>query len=210
MDTFNIWTRRQFIAVSGAAALSPAAFAEELTKTPKQVEGPYYPDKMPLDTDNDLLIINDSMSQAVGQVTHLGGRILDQRGDPIRNAVVEIWQVDNEGVYLHTKDNRGRMDKNFQGFGRFMTGTKGEYYFRTIKPVQYGNRRPAHIHYAVYRNNKRVLTTQCYVSGDERLKTDRLIKSSGPLEGNPLVVDFLPVKGSKLGELQANFDIVLG
>src|SRR5215470_2211819 len=82
-----------------------ATFAEELVRTPQQTEGPFYPDKLPLDTDNDLLIINDSITPAVGEITHLSGRILDRRGDPIRNAVVEIWQVDNNASYLHTKSD---------------------------------------------------------------------------------------------------------
>jgi protocatechuate 3,4-dioxygenase beta subunit len=111
-------------------------------------------------------------------------------------------------VYIHTGDKRGSFDKNFQGFGRFLTGSKGEYYFRTIKPVPYGNR-PAHIHYAVYKNNQRVLTTQCYVKGDKRLEKDKPLKRSGALEGNPLVVDFTPIKNSKLGDLSAHFDIVI-
>src|SRR5882672_4491048 len=68
----------------------PGAFAEELTRTPQQTEGPFYPVKLPLDTDNDLLIINDSITPAVGDVTHLSGRILDAKGDPIRNVLVEI------------------------------------------------------------------------------------------------------------------------
>ena len=71
---------------------------------------------MPLDTDNDLLIINDSITPSVGEITHLGGRILDLSGNPIRNALVEIWQVDSEGSYLHTKGaTNDRRDKNFQG-----------------------------------------------------------------------------------------------
>ncbi len=47
----------------------PGAFAEVLTETPRMTEGPFYPDKLPLDTDNDLLIINDSLSPAVGEIT---------------------------------------------------------------------------------------------------------------------------------------------
>src|ERR687888_1861235 len=87
----------------GAALFTvPGAFAEELVRTPAQTEGPFYPDKLPLDTDNDLLIINDSITPAVGEVTHLSGRILDAKGDPVRNAVVEIWQVDHNGAYIHT------------------------------------------------------------------------------------------------------------
>src|SRR4051812_42249463 len=90
-------TRRHFLnglALGAAAFAVPGAFAEELTRTPKQMEGPFYPDKMPLDTDNDLLIVNDTITQAVGEITHLTGRILNARGEPIRNATVEIWQVD--------------------------------------------------------------------------------------------------------------------
>ena len=71
------------------------------------MEGPFYPDKLPLDTDNDLLIINDGITPAVGEITHLTGRILDAKGNPVRNALVEIWQCDSNGAYLHTgSDNR--------------------------------------------------------------------------------------------------------
>jgi protocatechuate 3,4-dioxygenase, beta subunit len=59
------------------------------------MEGPFYPDRLPLDTDNDLIIINNSLTPAVGEITHLSGRVLGANGSPVRNAVVEIWQVDN-------------------------------------------------------------------------------------------------------------------
>lgn len=75
----------------------PGVFAEELTRTPQQTEGPFYPDRLPLDTDNDLLVINDTLTPAVGEITHLSGRILDESGNPIRNAVIEIWQCDSGG-----------------------------------------------------------------------------------------------------------------
>src|SRR5215212_320928 len=90
--------RREFlrqIALGTAFLSTPGAFAAELVRTPKQTEGPFYPDKLPLDTDNDLLIINDRITPAVGEITHLTGRVLDLKGNPIRNALVEIWQVDN-------------------------------------------------------------------------------------------------------------------
>ena len=58
----------------------------------------------------------------------LSGRILDASGQPVRNALVEIWQVDNNGVYIHSGSNdRKKHDTNFQGFGRFLTGSSGEY-----------------------------------------------------------------------------------
>ena len=107
-------SRRLFLSTLalGATALTTrGAFAEELVKTPRQTEGPFYPNKLPLDTDNDLIIINDTVTPAVGEVTHLGGRILDARGNPVRNALVEIWQVDHNGAYLHTgTTNRDKRD----------------------------------------------------------------------------------------------------
>ena len=127
-------TRRSFLTAlaaaggSGAFFHTPGLYAEavekSLVRTPRQTEGPFFPDKLPLDTDNDLVIINDSLTPASGEITHLSGRILDGRGDPIRNAVIEIWQVDNNGVYLHSRSaRRGKHDENFQGFGRFLTGS---------------------------------------------------------------------------------------
>src|SRR5947199_7474673 len=159
--------RRRFLrslSVGSVLFAVPGAFAEALIRTPRQTEGPFYPDHLPLDTDNDLIIVNDGVTPAVGEITHLSGRILDSRGQPIRNALVEIWQVDNNGVYLHSKDTHASRDKNFQGFGRFLTGSTGEYYFRTIKPVLYPGRTP-HIHFKIKRSGKELLTTQCYIKG---------------------------------------------
>src|SRR5437764_1438739 len=88
-------SRRRFLqsAAFGAAAFTtPGLFAEELIATPRLTEGPFYPDKLPLDTDNDLLVINDSITPAVGQITHLAGQILGPAGQPLRNAIIEIWQ----------------------------------------------------------------------------------------------------------------------
>src|SRR6187551_625792 len=124
--------RRLFLVSSAIAATSPfwtvrGAFAEELTRTPDQTEGPFYPDKLPLDTDNDLLIINDGITPAVGEIAHLTGTVLDAKGNPVRNALVEIWQCDAKGVYLHSADSskkKDQQDKHFQGFGRFATSSK--------------------------------------------------------------------------------------
>src|SRR5437868_8912381 len=100
--------RRAFLgatlALGASAFTTRGLFAEELVRTPRQTEGPFYPDKLPLDTDNDLLIVNDAITPAVGEVTHLSGRLLDAKGDPLRNTLVEIWQVDNEGAYIHSRD----------------------------------------------------------------------------------------------------------
>ncbi len=205
--------RRRFLkrlSLSAALFTVPGAFAEELMRTPRQTEGPFYPDKLPLDTDNDLIIVNDGLTPAVGEITHLSGRIVDSKGDPIRDALVEIWQVDGQGVYLNTHDIHAARDRNFQGFGRFLTGSSGEYYFRTIKPVPYPGRTP-HIHYKVKRNGTELLTTQCYIKGHPGNEKDGVWRSLPDAKARASVsVDFSPVKGSHIGELAARFDIVLG
>ena len=198
----------------GGITLSQSAFAEELVRTPRQTEGPFYPDHMPLDTDNDLIVVNDSITPAVGTITHLTGRVLDAHGDPIRNAVVEIWQVDNSGSYLHSRganpDTGGTRDKNFQGFGRFLTGSTGEYYFRTIKPVPYPGRTP-HIHFAIKMKGREKFTTQCYIKGEPRNAKDGvLLDIQDSKERASVIVPFSPVKESRIGEVAARFDVVLG
>jgi protocatechuate 3,4-dioxygenase beta subunit len=207
-------SRRMFVgggALSLAALYTPGVLAQELTKTPAQTEGPFYPDKMPLDTDNDLLIINDTITPAVGDITHLTGKILDPTGEPVRNALVEIWQCDNNGAYLHTgTTNAEKKDKHFQGFGRFLTGSTGEYYFRTIKPVPYPGRSP-HIHVAIKIKGKKEFITQCYIKGHEGNERDGIWRGIRDVKARDSVtIDFAPVKSSKVGELAANFNVVLG
>jgi protocatechuate 3,4-dioxygenase beta subunit len=198
----------------GMLSAGRGAFAEELIRTPAQTEGPFYPDHLPLDTDNDLLIVNDKITPAVGTVTHLSGRVLDSRGEPIRNVVVEIWQVDNNGSYFHSRganhQNGDRRDANFQGFGRFMTGSSGEYYFRTIKPVPYPGRTP-HIHFAVKIKGRERFTTQCYVRGEPRNATDGVLGGIRDAKQRAtVIVPFTPITASRIGEVSAKFDIVLG
>ena len=207
-------TRRSFLQNSLQLApffSTPGLFAERLSLTPHQTEGPFYPDHLPLDTDNDLLILNDSLTPAVGTVTYLSGAVLDRNGSPIQNALVEIWQVDSRGVYLHSRgSSRKKRDSNFQGYGRFLTDSKGKYSFRTLKPSPYSGRTP-HIHIAVSSKGKRLLTTQCYIKGEPRNKTDFILnKIKDPKIKESLLVPFTPVKGSKTGEVSAKFDIVLG
>lgn len=197
----------------GAAwAAMPGLFAEGLTLTPSQTEGPFYPDQLPLDTDNDLVRINDATTSAVGEVTYVSGRVLGPDGQPLRNAVVEIWQCDASGVYLHSQSGGAveKRDRHFQGFGRFLTGSRGEYLFRTIKPVPYPGRTP-HIHFAVKLKGRDKWTTQLYIKGHPQNETDGIWKNlpAGAVRDS-VTVDFAPLPGATAGELAASFDLVLG
>jgi protocatechuate 3,4-dioxygenase, beta subunit len=210
--------RRQFLrglTATGVVAFAAAgAFAQRLVETARLGEGPFYPDRLPLDTDNDLLILNDAITPAVGEITHLTGHVLTRSGQPVRNAFIEIWQVDHNGSYVHTGGRQPTgYDGNFQGYGRFLTDAKGQYYFRTIKPIDYtlqGIFRTAHIHVAVSQNGRRIFTTQLLVNGHPANARDGLSRRLDPAALKTLLVDFTPMPGSKLGELTANFEIVLG
>jgi protocatechuate 3,4-dioxygenase beta subunit len=211
---FAFANRRQFLtrtALAAAFFTVPGAFAEALVQTPRQTEGPFYPDKLPLDTDNDLIVVNDATTPAVGDITWLSGRILTASGEPMRNATVEIWQVDHHGVYLHSaSDGKAKRDGNFQGFGRFVTGSSGEYVFRTIKPVPYPGRTP-HIHFAIKTKGRDKFTTQCYIEGEPQNDRDDVLRGIRDEKARKsVIVPFAPLAGSKLGELTAKFDVVLG
>jgi len=209
----GVFTRRDLlrggVAMGASAFFVRGAYAEELSRTPSLTEGPFYPPKLPLDTDNDLLIINDKITPAVGDVTHLSGRVLSTSGEPMRNIAVEIWQCDGNRVYIAQEDADGR-DSNFQGFGRFMTSSTGEYYFRTIKPVPYPGRTP-HIHVKLKQGGRELLTTQFFINGHPQNRTDGIFQDvGGSFERELVLVDFKPMKDSKIGELVARMDIVLG
>lgn len=201
---------RQSVLASTLFLSTPGAFAEALTKTPPQTEGPFYPDKLPLDTDNDLILINDGITPAIGEITHFSGSVKTVAGSPVRNALVEIWQADHDGNYIHSRSRGdGNRDANFQGYGRFLTGLSGEYYFRSIKPTPYTRRTP-HIHVAVSVKGVRVLTTQAYIRGHELNAQDGILNRTPGELRELLLCDFIPLPGSETGELAARFDLIIG
>ncbi|WP_146403371.1 protocatechuate 3,4-dioxygenase [Planctomycetes bacterium CA13] len=193
---------------------TPGLFAEELLATPRLTEGPFFPDRLPLDQDNDLIIVNDNTTPAVGEITHLTGRILTKSGSEVQNATVEIWQCDANAVYLHSRDSdrkKQQQDQNFQGYGKFETASDGGYRFRTIKPVPYPGRPAPHIHIKVSQNGHEVLTTQLMIRGHEGNARDGVFRRAGDVaERERILGDFKPLPDSKIGELACHFDIVLG
>lgn len=207
--------RRRFLQQSVCAATLPvlpslAGAAEAaLTPTPRQTAGPFYPRSLPLDQDNDLVAVRGSTVTALGVITNVFGRVLDECGRPVSDARVEIWQCNAHGRYNHPDDNRNvPLDPGFQGFGRYVTVADGRYRFRTIRPVPYGWRTP-HIHFRLSGPGFSGLTTQMYVAGEPRNSGDGVLsRIRDPAARASVLVEFVP---DTLGdaELQAVFDIVL-
>lgn len=212
MTTLN----RRYLIVGGAAAAA-AAFLPERSRsavrrllTPSATEGPFYPDRLPLHTDNDLVTIAPGGQQAKGEIFHLLGRVTGVDGSPKPGFRIEIWQCDANGMYQHSGDSgRGTFDPNFQGFGFAISDSAGAYRFRTITPVSYPGRTP-HIHFKVKAPNRREFTSQLYLEGDPRNKADFLFNRIGSAAAQKAV----SVRQNPAPELDANavkgtFDVVL-
>ena len=198
----------QGLTVAASFAFSGPAVAARLITTPHQTTGPFSPEILPLDSDNDLVQVQGRTERAQGEVAHIFGRILDQEGRPLRRARVEIWQCDTLGHYHHPRDGGGA-DPNFQGFGHTFAGEDGAYRFRTIKPVPYPGRAP-HIHFAVSGKGFDRMTTQMYVAGHPFNQRDWILNSvRDTLARKKLIVSLGPAPQIEPGALVGTFDIVL-
>jgi hypothetical protein len=128
----------------------------------------------------------------------------------VRGALVEIWQADNNGAYIHTASPITNRDKMFQGYGKFVTASDGRYVFRTVKPGLYPGR-TRHIHMQVTYPGGIKFTTQVFVQGDPLNANDGVLSGvTNAAQRNMIVVPFAPVANSTIGELSAVFDVVLG
>ncbi len=203
-------SRRSLIVVGGAALCTAASPTIAALRTPRQSLGPFYPDRLPLDTDNDLVRIAGRGARALGDICHIAGQVMLIDGTPVAGATVEIWQCDANGRYLHSGDGRAvSRDGNFQGYGRFVTGPDGAYRFRTIRPVPYPGRAP-HIHFKVGSRSVATLITQMYVAGAPENARDRLLNSVRDRAARArLIVDLQPAPEIEAGARAGRFDIVL-
>jgi protocatechuate 3,4-dioxygenase, beta subunit len=210
----TLTSRRRLLHGAGALAATAAlpAGAAGLLATPPQSTGPFYPLALPLDADNDLVIIEGRPERASGTILHLWGRVLDPDGRPVRGARVEIWQCDAFGVYHHSRDRRGPADANFQGFGVTTVDDQGAYRFRTIEPVPYPGRTP-HIHFKIAGPGFEPLTTQMYLADQPLNARDGLYRRLGE-QAQLVTVRLDPAPDLeptvKSGAKRGLFDIVLG
>ncbi|WP_201833666.1 protocatechuate 3,4-dioxygenase [Microvirga zambiensis] len=208
LDRRSLLIRTAILSVS---AITPRAlFAAALVPTPGQTEGPFYPVEFPPDMDSDLVRVTGQAAQALGQVIHVSGRVLDTRGQPKPGSVVEIWQCDANGIYRHPRaGGQGRIDHAFQGYGRTQVDEQGLYRFRTIRPVPYPGRTP-HIHFAVHVPGQGRLVTQMYIEGEPLNARDGVLnRIRDPLARNSVIVPLASGQLSEPGALQGHFDIVV-
>ncbi|QCI65075.1 protocatechuate 3,4-dioxygenase subunit beta [Phreatobacter stygius] len=140
--------------------------------TLSELTGPVYGHDKVTETDSDLTRQHDGEPQ--GERIIVTGRVLDEDGRPVPNALVELWQANAAGRYVHSRDQHpAPLDPNFTGAGRYVTGEDGRYRFTTVKPGAYPWRnhhnawRPAHIHFSVFGPSfLSRLVTQMYFPGD--------------------------------------------
>ena len=167
--------RRKLFTLCGSLII-PGISCGSLIRTPWQGEGPFYPDKIPAETDNDLVKRGYDSVEAGGKILILNGMLVNMKSQPVQGVSIEIWQTDKNGVYLHSGSfARDILDKNFQGFGRTKTDLNGRFFFRTIVPTEYPGRTP-HIHMKLWREGKNVLTTQLYIHDHPQNKKDFLFQ----------------------------------
>jgi len=201
---------RSLLAATGGV-LTSSVYAEALTLTPRQTEGPFYPDHLPLNRDNDLVARAEGAPNAEGVVTEFGGRLLRTDGEPVPGASIELWQTDTHGNYIHSRGalTGKERDPLFQGYGMIETNAAGEYRFRTILPGLYTGR-TRHYHIAVNRHGKRLLTTQLYIAGEPGNERDGLLRSiREPEQRLALIREFI-APTPEASHRVATWDIVLG
>ncbi|HEU0311375.1 MAG TPA: hypothetical protein VFR36_09180 [Sphingomicrobium sp.] len=205
-------TRRHLVVGATAVASVSAAKAQKLVPTAGQEMGPFYPILRPADHDADLTRVKGRDGAATGQPINVIGRIVDMRGNPIRNAQVELWQCNAAGRYDHPGDraNPASLDPNFQGFARLATDRDGQFKFRSIKPKDYntpiGVRTP-HIHFDIHGPSDR-LVTQMYFPGEPLNDVDFLLKTAEPRES--LIAEAIDRLSGDPQALAFRWTVVLG
>jgi protocatechuate 3,4-dioxygenase beta subunit len=154
-----------------------------LPHTLSEVTGPVFGQDDVAETDHDLT--RQHAGEPLGERIIVTGRVLDGEGRPVPNTLIEIWQANSAGRYVHVKDQHpAPLDPNFTGTGRTLTDKNGAYRFITIKPGpypwlnHYNAWRPAHIHFSVFgRAFITRLVTQMYFPGDPLFAFDPIYQS---------------------------------
>lgn len=159
---------------------APKEVLVPLAHTLSELTGPVYGQDAIRPLDNDLTQNAVKNGEPIGERIIVTGRVLDESGRPVPNALIEIWQANACGRYIHKVDQHpAPLDPNFTGAGRCLTDENGVYRFTTIKPGAYPWRnhenawRPPHIHFSIFGVNfLQRLVTQMFFPGDPLLALD--------------------------------------
>jgi len=199
-------TRRLFTRIGLTAGITSAftcvaraGYLSKLHPTPAEIEGPFYPVTAQKDKDFDLTRIKGKSGTAKGQTIVIEGRVLDTNGDPIEDAIVELWQANAAGRYNHPRDpNDAPLDPNFQGWAIVPSGQEGGFRFKTILPGVYPAAqnwlRPPHLHFKVKKKGYVELITQMYFPGQELNDKDLLLQRKGVAEQKLMIATAVQAK----------------
>jgi protocatechuate 3,4-dioxygenase beta subunit len=195
---------------------SPSQSLIALPQTLSEITGPAFGQESVPAADADL--VAQAGGEALGQRIIVTGHVVDEDGKPVPNTLVEIWQANACGRYVHTGDpSTFPLDPNFFGAGRFVTDDKGRYRFRSIRPGAYpwGNHhnawRPAHIHFSLFGPSFVTrLVTQMYFPDDPLQPLDPIFMGiPDPAARQRLVANFSIDYTEPAKALGYIFDIVL-
>jgi protocatechuate 3,4-dioxygenase beta subunit len=188
-----------------------------LPQTLSELTGPAFGEGAVDELDSDLTRQHEG--EPLGERIVVHGRVLDRDGKPIRNTLVEIWQANAAGRYIHRTDRHpAPLDPNFTGAGRCLTDDDGHYRFVTVKPGAYPWRnhenawRPAHIHFSFFgRSFTNRLVTQMYFPGDPLFDHDPIFQSvRDPKARERMISAFDWEATTPEWALGYRFDVVLG
>jgi len=197
-------------------ARSPRMPLIPLPRTRSERTGPVFGHGIIGEHDNDLTAQHEG--DPVGERIYVHGRVLDEDGRPVRNALVEVWQANAAGRYRHKVDAyNAPLDPNFTGAGRALTDEHGYYWFKTVKPGPYpwGNHhnawRPSHIHFSLFGVGiLSRLVTQMYFPGDPLQPLDPIFNSIPDEAARMRLVSRLDMQRAESNyALAYAFDIVL-
>ncbi len=175
--------RSDYAGYKSTALRAPKRPLVIIPQTLSEITGPVYGHEMIRPTDHDLT--RQHAGEAIGERIIVAGRVLDEDGRPVPNTLVEIWQANAAGRYVHVLDQHpAPLDPNFTGAGRVVTDEEGRYRFLSVKPGPYPWRnhhnawRPAHIHFSLFGPSFLTrLVTQMYFPGDPFFPYDPIFQS---------------------------------